>query len=266
MKVAQQEEVLSGGNVNQVVRIGETVRRHTKPNPYVIELLLHLEKVGYDHAPLFLGIDEQGRETLSYLEGIVPGNDYPDLEEYMWSDESLIEVAKLLRSYHDATVGFTTTSVSTNRYPGITEDEVVCHNDFAPYNVVYKDGRPQGIIDFDMAGPGPRMWDIAYVLYTSVPLANFSPEMDGKGVMPYVSQAHGTVRKERIALFMATYGLSVPADLKDWVISRIRFMCKTLTDRAADGDVAFMKMVEEGHLAHYEKEVIFLENHWDEWV
>ncbi|WP_251034830.1 phosphotransferase [Paenibacillus polymyxa] len=72
----------------------------------------------------------------------------------MWSDESLIEVAKLLRSYHDATVGFTTTSVSTNRYPGITEDEVVCHNDFAPYNVVFKDGCPQGIIDFDMAGPG----------------------------------------------------------------------------------------------------------------
>ena len=62
-------------------------------------------------------------------------------------------------------------------------------------DVVYKDGRPQGIIDFDMAGPGPRMWDIAYVLYTSVPLANFSPEMDGKGVMPYVSQAHGTIRK-----------------------------------------------------------------------
>ncbi|MFL0373811.1 hypothetical protein [Paenibacillus amylolyticus] len=48
--MAKQEEVLSGGNVNQVVRIGETVRRHAKPNPYVIELLLHLEKVGYDHA------------------------------------------------------------------------------------------------------------------------------------------------------------------------------------------------------------------------
>lgn len=60
--MAQQEEVLSGGNVNQVVRIGETVRRHVKPNPYVVELLLHLEKVGYDHAPRFLGIDEQGEK------------------------------------------------------------------------------------------------------------------------------------------------------------------------------------------------------------
>ncbi|WP_431523288.1 phosphotransferase [Paenibacillus amylolyticus] len=264
--MSEQEEVLTGGNVNQVVRIGETVRRHAKPNPYVVELLLHLEKVGYNHAPRYLGIDEQGREILSYLEGIVPGNDYPDLEEYMWSDESLIEVAKLLRSYHDATVGFTTTSVSTNRYPGITEDEVVCHNDFAPYNVVYKDGRPQGIIDFDMAGPGPRMWDIAYVLYTSVPLADFSPEMNGAGVMTYASEPHGAIRKNRIALFMTNYGLGVPADLKEWVLSRIRFMCQTLTDRAAAGELAFINMVEEGHLAHYEKELTFLEKHFDDWT
>jgi hypothetical protein len=264
--VSEQEEALSGGNVNQVVRIGETVRRHAKPNPYVHELLLHLEKVVYNLAPRFLGIDEQGREVLSYLEGIVPGNDYPEIEEYMWSDESLMGVAKLLRSYHDATVGFTTTSESTNRYPGVTEDEVVCHNDFAPYNMVYRDGRPQGMIDFDMAGPGPRLWDIAYALYTSVPLADFSPKMDGKGVMPYSSQAHGIVRKERIALFMATYGLSVPADLKEWVLSRIRFMCKTLTDRAAAGELAFMKMVEEGHLAHYEKEHVFLKRHFDDWT
>ncbi|KAA8746310.1 MULTISPECIES: phosphotransferase [Paenibacillus] len=264
--MAEQEEVLSGGNVNQVVRIGETVRRSAKPDPYVVKLLLHLEKVGYNHAPRFLGIDEQGREILSYLEGIVPGNDYPGFEEYMWSDESLIEVAKLLRSYHDATVEFTTTSVSTNRYPGITEDEVVCHNDFAPYNVVYKDGRPQGIIDFDMAGPGPRMWDIAYTLYTSVPLAGFSPEMGGKGVIPYAREVHGAIRKNRIALFMTNYGLGIPADLKEWVVNRIRFMCQTLSERAAAGEFAFLKMVEEGHLSHYEKELTFLEKHFDDWT
>lgn len=264
--MSEHEEEFTGGNVNQVVRIGETVRRHAKPNPYVHELLLHLEKIGYDPAPRFLGIDEQGREMLSYLEGIVPGNDYPEIEEYMWSDASLIEIAKLLRSYHDATVGFTPTAESTNSYPGIIKPEVVCHNDFAPYNMVYKRGRPQGIIDFDMAGPGPRIWDIAYALYTSVPLADFSPAMDGKAVVPYTSQAYGIVRKERIALFMTTYGLSVPADLKEWVISRIRFMCKTLTDRAAAGELAFIKMIEEGHLAHYEKELIFLEKHFDDWT
>ncbi|WFR61674.1 aminoglycoside phosphotransferase family protein [Paenibacillus amylolyticus] len=264
--MSEQEEVLTGGNVNQVVRIGATVRRSARPDPYVQELLVHLEKVGYDHAPRYLGVDEEGREILSYLDGHVPGNDYPDLEEYMWSDESLIEVAKLLRSYHDATIGFTTTSESTNRYPDITEDEVVCHNDFAPYNMVYKAGHPQGIIDFDMAGPGPRMWDIAYTLYTSVPLANFSPELNGKGVITYASELHGAIRKNRIALFMTNYGLGVPADLKEWIVARIRFMCQTLSDRAAAGERAFINMVEEGHLAHYERELIFLEKHFDDWT
>jgi len=39
-----------------------------------------------------------------------------------------------------------------------------------------------------------------------------------------------------------------------------------LSDRAAAGDPAFLKMVEEGHLDHYRKEVDFLERHFDDWM
>ncbi|WP_440118981.1 phosphotransferase [Paenibacillus sp. QZ-Y1] len=265
MLVSDQEEVLTGGNVNQVVKVGNTFRRCTKPNPYVNELLLHLENVGYDHAPRYLGIDEQGREILSYLDGNVPGNDYPEIEGYMWSDESLTAVAKLLRSYHEATVGFAASSPSRFPYSETSQHEVACHNDFALYNIVYKDGFPSGIIDFDMAGPGPRLWDMVYTLYTSVPLAGFSPGKDEREVVPYHKEDHASERKRRIALFFNAYGMDVPADLKEWVISRIRFMCTTLTDRAALGETAFVKMIEEGHLAHYENEVMFLVKHFDDW-
>ncbi|MBR2566185.1 MAG: aminoglycoside phosphotransferase family protein [Paenibacillus sp.] len=275
----QQEEKLTGGNVNEVVRVGETVRRSASPNRYVQELLLHLEKEGFHQAPRYLGIDEMGREILSYLDGIVTGNDYPEIESYMWSDESLIAVASLLRSYHDATMHFSTVEQPMNYYPGRDilvkssmqvlqeEVEVICHNDFALYNIVFREGVPQGIIDFDLVCPGPRMWDIAYTLYTCVPLANFSPPAEGQGksVTSYDRETHGAIRKKRIEMFMATYGLSIPSDLKSWVVSRIRFMCKTLEDRAAAGEAAFVKMVEEGHLAHYEREVLFLEQHWQEW-
>ncbi|REJ16909.1 MAG: hypothetical protein C6W55_15270 [Thermobacillus sp.] len=48
--------------------------------------------------------------------------------------------------------------------------------------------------------------------------------------------------------------------------SRIRFLCALLSDRAAAGDPAFLKMVEEGHLDHYRKEVDFLERHFDDWM
>jgi hypothetical protein len=183
----------------------------------------------------------------------------------MWSDHVLTQLAKLLRSYHDATTGFVTPHESVNRYPDETRHEVVCHNDAALYNIVFNDQQPVGMIDFDMAGPGPRLWDIAYTLYTSVPLAGFAPGDKDREVVPYDRELHATLRKRRIELFFQSYGIDVPSDFKEWVISRIQAMCSTLSERAAAGDPAFIKLVEEGHLAHYEKEVRFLEEHFEDW-
>jgi aminoglycoside phosphotransferase (APT) family kinase protein len=50
--------------------------------------------------------------------------------------------------------------------------EVMCHGDFAPYNVTIVDGEAFGIIDFDTLHPGPKMWDIAYAVYRWVPFTN----------------------------------------------------------------------------------------------
>ncbi|MEY8745169.1 phosphotransferase [Bacillales bacterium AN1005] len=258
------EEVLAGGNVNEVIKIGGTVRRNSQ-NAYVNALLVHLEKVGLPTVPRYLGVDEQGREIFSYLEGVVPGNQYPEIERVMWSDEVLMQQAKLLRSYHDATVGFTTSLKSQNDYPDPSQHEVVCHNDAAPYNMVFQDKLPVGIIDFDMAGKGLRIWDIVYTLYTSVPLTGFSPGEADHIVLPYNPTEHALMRKRRIMLFFDTYGIDIPTDLKKWVVQRIRTMCNTLTSRAASGDPAFVKLVEEGHLAHYEEEIRFLEKHFDDW-
>lgn len=264
--MSETEEVLTGGNINKVVKVGNTVHREANSNTYVHELLIHLEKEGYPYSPRYLGLDEKNREVLSYLEGVVPGNSYPELAGYMWSDEILYELAKLLRRFHDATVGFIPTTKSKNDYPVRSLHEVVCHNDAALYNVVFKDKLPVGIIDFDMAGPGPRIWDIVYTLYTSVPLAEFEPSQNDYAVERYNREIHASVRKRRVELFFDSYGLNVPKDLKEWVISRIKFMCTTLSERAASGDPAFIKLVEEGHLAHYEKEIEFLEEHFDDWM
>ena len=40
--------------------------------------------------------------------------------------------------------------------------EVICHNEFAPHTCVLRDDRVVGIIDFDYAAPGPRLWDAAF--------------------------------------------------------------------------------------------------------
>lgn len=187
----------------------------------------------------------------------------------MWSRETLAGVARLLRHYHDATEGFNPQSEGSWQlsYADNSAHEVICHNDAALYNVVFQNDAPAALIDFDMAGPGPRMWDIAYSIYTSVPLASFAPDYTSGSTAAYQTHLHASDRCQRIQLFFEAYGIPVPApkELNKWVVERLTAMCDTLKQGAADGNPAFMKMVDEGHLAHYEREIRFIAGHYTEW-
>lgn len=147
--------------------------------PFVRDLLRHLEAVGFAHAPRYRGIDQEGRQILTYIEGWVPHG----VEQGGWTDEQLRHAATLLRAYHDATAGS----------PLAGDDEVVCHNDCAPWNTVFVAGRPAGMIDFDDACPGPRIRDVAYALWCWLAL--------GAGALSIREQAR------RIALMCDAYGL-----------------------------------------------------------
>jgi hypothetical protein len=81
---------LEGGDMNPVVRIGDTVRRPPGPE-HVRQLLLWYERVGFDGAPRFIGYDETGREILSFVEGD-PG--FPPVPS---SDEVIVGIGQLLR-------------------------------------------------------------------------------------------------------------------------------------------------------------------------
>jgi len=265
----QDEEVLKGGNVNHVVRVSNTVRRPTGYWSHrVHELLTHLEKQGFEGAPRFLGIDDSGREILSFIQGEVPGDDYPELQPYMWSDKALIGAARLLRRYHDSTQGFTPSADGRWQLDNFEagEHEVICHNDAALYNVVFQNGSPAALIDFDMAGPGPRMWDIAYSIYTSVPLASFAPDYSSGTTVAYQTELHAADRRRRIHMFMESYGVPISNDLQKWITRRLTTLCDTLKRGAAEGNLAFQRMIDEGHLAHYEKEIEFVSDHFDEWI
>jgi len=158
---------LSGGNTTSVTRIGQTVRRATGPwSPAVANLLTILQVKGVDGVPQYLGQDEQGRETLTYLPGEVA--QYP-LPSWLWTEQILIDAAQLLRRIHDASEPLIRAKDLVWRQPSHQPVEVICHNDFAPYNLVFSDGQLVGVIDFDMASPGPRIWDLAYLAYRLVP-------------------------------------------------------------------------------------------------
>lgn len=262
------EEILYGGNVNQVIHIGNTVHRTTDWNPLVHELLRHLELQGFNGAPKYIEIDEKGREVLSFIPGEVPGNDYPNFKPYIWSENTLVEVAKLLKNYHDATQGFLSSALKAkwhNPYIDSQQYEVICHNDAALYNIVFRNELPVAFIDFDIASPGTRIWDIAYALYTAVPLSSFAPEYHSGAIVPYVPELHASDRRHRISLFFESYGIAAPKDIKEWVIKRIDAMCDILKVGSEQGNAAYKKMIDEGHLAHYESEIVFLQEHFWDW-
>ena len=114
--------------------------------------------MGFGGAPRFLGLDERGREILSFLPGSVPA----DLGDY--DDAQLRMAAALLRQFHDATT--TMPLVRRSRF------EVACHNDWAPTNAVFSSGEPISMIDFDTASPGERLWDLGYSAFTWLDMGN----------------------------------------------------------------------------------------------
>ena len=185
-----------GGNVSEVTRQGQRVFRTAGEwTPAAQRLLVHLRSTGLAWVPEPLGIDAHGREVVSYLAGTVPA--YP-MPEWVWSDSILHQTAHKLRQLHEATIGYIDPEAQW-RQPAREPREVICHNDFAPYNMVFEQQRITGVIDFDMASPGPRLWDFAYLAYRLVPFTA-STNPDG------VSSDDGT-RLSRIDALIAAYGV-----------------------------------------------------------
>jgi Ser/Thr protein kinase RdoA (MazF antagonist) len=168
--VSGAEEELVGGNMTAVVRVGDTVRRTTGAwSPAVHELLVFLEDHGYPFSPRLLGVDEQNREVLSYLEGHACM--YP-LSEQARSDDLLAQVGAALGDLHTQTAFFELSEGMVWREPALVgmPHEVICHNDVSPYNVIVGSAGQVGFIDFDFAAPGSRTWDLANTAYRFVPL------------------------------------------------------------------------------------------------
>ena len=188
------EEVLAGGNSSIVVRVGDTVHRPAGPwTPAVHQLLSTLRAAGVTEVPEPLGLDEQGREVLSYLPGIVGHHPMPG---WIWSPKILHEAGSLLRRVHDASAPLAH-SAAIWQLPAHQPIEVVCLNDIAPYNMVFQDGHITGLIDVDMASPGPRIWDLAYLAYRLVPLGGYAdhdaPDWDARlGRLDALIRAYGS--------------------------------------------------------------------------
>ena len=248
------EAILKDEPERPVVRVGDTVRRRTGPwTPAVHAVLRHLEAVGFPYAPRVLGLDEQSREVLSYIEG----DSGPDGWAAVVPEEGLASFARLLRSYHDAVRTFRCPAGAVWAF-GVgapAAGEVVCHNDFGPWNVVWRGGQPVGLLDWDFAGPGPAIDDVAYALEYAAPFR------DDEEAVRWLRYDRAPDRRRRVAVFAAAYGLPSTGGLVDHVARRQRLDAARVKLLAARGLEPQATWVAEGLLGQLEQRASWTECH-----
>jgi hypothetical protein len=252
--VSADEVALSGGTLSAVVRVGNTVRRPVGEwTPAVHELLGHVRRRGFLLAPEPLGIDQSGREVLSFIEGLTVGWSTP-WPAVVRSTVLLEQVGEATARYHRAVADFRPEGVVPWQLgpAALGDDEIICHHDLAPYNVVIDEhGGLAGIIDWDLAGPGTARSDLAFVAWQWVPLHG-----------PFVTRLLGWEeppdRAGRLRLLLDAYGLADRDGFVDDVAARIRFNRAVMVRRAAEGNAAYQALVERGHLVGMDEGLAFL--------
>jgi hypothetical protein len=221
------------GNVGGAVRIGSTVRRPVGPwTPAVHALLGHLATAGFRETPRVLGFDRRHREVLTYLPGDVLSPDDP----VPVSDALLVDAMRWLRRYHEA--------VATFRHPGPWRNaarpaavgEIICHHDLGTYNVSWQSSSRgpvlAGVFDWDMAGPGRPLEDVAFAAWSWVPLYRAGP-------------ADEVAR--RLALIASSYaGGFTPSQVLEAVMRRMDRSIRVIRDGQTAGDAGMLNLAAVG--------------------
>jgi Phosphotransferase enzyme family len=178
---------------------------------------------------------------------------YP-LPDFAWSDATLTAVARFLRAFHEASLGFVPPPGGRWQWPAHEPEEVICHNDFAPYNLMFENGTLTGVIDLDLASPGPRAWDMAYTAYRFVPLTDpANPDAPFRGAK---SQAR------RLAAFCAAYADPEiePSDVLETAATKLRELVAFIERRAAAGDAAQKAVLARGDVLIYRRDIAHIQH------
>jgi hypothetical protein len=245
---------LHGGftNAGLVTRVGDTVRRPRRPTSAATHALLeHLERVGFAGAPRLIGVDEHGREVLSYIPGQAVIPPYPD---WALTDEALVSVAELLRGYHEAVGSFDAARHTWSKpVPAEFRGTIISHNDPNLDNVIFREGRAVALIDFDLSSPGSAVWDVACAARLWAPLRD---ESDAPDELRGLALA-------RLRTFVEAYGLpeSERARVVDAMVTAHEWCYDIVRAAVGGGHATFARMWSDGGSVRAERTVTWLATH-----
>jgi 8-oxo-dGTP pyrophosphatase MutT (NUDIX family) len=169
---------LPDGAVARVV--GDRVVRDAAPwTPAVHAWLAHLHDRGVDAVPAPLGVDEHGREAVTFVPGDTSA--HAAWPAPLRTLDGMAAIGALLRRLADAVDGFAAPADAVWRTGpgGPAPGQVVAHGDVGHGNVVWRpDGSP-ALIDWEFAHPAPASADLAAAAAWLVPLITFDHERRG---------------------------------------------------------------------------------------
>lgn len=205
------------------------MRRPTGPwTPAVHELLTYLQDNGLRGMPALHGLDDEGREVLEYVEGRgVP------IDREVVLDTVLEEAVAWLRDFHDIVDGFRPEGPRTWRggEAELGPGQIICHNDPGAYNWIIQGGHFVAMIDWDMAGPGRAIDDLAFLAWTGIPLYREIPVEDVA---------------RRLDLLVDAYGEWGPMTVLDAVVERMTEAAARIEAGQARGDQGYINLAKVG--------------------
>jgi len=243
-----EKKFLEGGRIGKIQKIENTVIRPANIwTQSVHSFLYFIDSSGAAFVPKPYGINECGEEVVSFM----PGNVYNALPKSLLNDSVIVSAAALLRKFHRYSEQYISRLTTNEKWmlPVVNPIEVMCHGDFAPYNVTIVDGQAYGIIDFDTLHPGPKMWDVVYASYRWVLSADFMGDIEEQ------------IRKTK--LFLDSYGVK-PVDKDNFVtllVRRLKCLMDYMQGEAQRGNSDFQHHIDSGHLQAYAADIKHIEKY-----
>ncbi len=238
------EVPLDGGNTASfVTRAGATVRKPWTPATDAVQRLLeHLREHVGDLVPEPLGRDEAGRQVLEFVPGAEAMGQLPV------TVAEAERVGAIIRLLHEAAASFARRESdlwkTAMRRPG---DEIVSHNDLAPWNLIRGPQR-WAFIDWDGAGPTTRIADLAYAARAFAQLDQFHELDESLPLLRAIATGYDVSEADREAM--------VPA-----MIERTEAMRDLLLGSVATGAQPWAGLAADGHGDYWSGAVDHLHEH-----
>ena len=204
----------------------------------------------FSYAPRPLGIDEQGREMISFLPGDSMMRPW---RAVMFTDDALIQATEMLRELHDATreLELPAETIWRSGAAAKVSGQVIRHGDLGPWNTLWQDNRLTGLIDWDFAEPGEAITDLAQLALYFVPLRG----EDHWRECGFASQPDFG---HRVSVICKTYRDVSTSDVVREIDRLQRASMQEIEDRANEGRYPWTMFRENGEIERTRGEVEWL--------